>query len=124
MFPPVLTEAEARQAVNLPPATGTPDAYTDRVALWVAWVTGLADMHLYSTDNEGADRWPTTADLPASVTRWAEIVFRENWSVDVGAHGANFGADRYAPDPPSGPFWIVSHRAQAAAVDLLKPAFA
>jgi hypothetical protein len=129
MFPPVLTEAQARQAVNLPPAGGAADAYTERLTRWVIWVTELADMHLLSTGIDVdtglvVDLWPTTADLPERVTRWAEIVFRENWSVDIGAHGANFGADRYAPDPPTGPFWVVSHRAQAAAVDLAKPAFA
>lgn len=120
-FPPVLTEVQAREAVHLPPPTGTPDEYTDRVNLYIAAITEHVDVMCDSTDADGADRWPTTADLPASITLGSQVMFAEQWSADVGAHSPAFGPDRgFTSDPPVGPAFVFTFRPQAWMAPYLK----
>lgn len=123
-FPPLLTEAAARLAVNLPPPAGTPDQYTDRVALWIDAITDLANQGYDGLDADGLPRWASTDDLPARVTAAALKVFRREWSEEVGAHSPQFGPGRFEPDTPNLPAYVFEYVADQYMADLKLRAFA
>jgi hypothetical protein len=125
VLPLVLTEARARQAVNLPPVGTGPDAYTDLVVEWVEALTEFLDARMVSVDSAGLPLWATTADLPRAVTIGAAEMFRENWSIDVGAHSDAFGPARFEGDAVMiGPAWVMGRRAMAWLNPYLSGAFA